>query len=337
MALNDTQLAQLINQLVQDNNEEDITPADMRDVLLEIVRAKINQAQLEGYAQLASPAFSGVPQVPTAPAGTATNQVASTGFVQQALAFLAGSRNLSELLLPQAVVAGNWYVTLAGLWEPRRSFTAAADPAPGPNWRQVASFTGPAVTITADGITDASPAGRRLLTAPSAAAQRALLGNPSIVANQYGDSHPGFSTEDGPEGLFAWVIKSLLAVKAVKQPDAPTNGLVNDVSKEFSFTVNPAYPSYLQYLAGGLPGSTGPVALSTANAYQVSTTVYVKVGAAVAKGNLGVYVAGSGNVPSGKVLVNDEAFTGASATTETLIILDVQADDTLTITAVTAS
>lgn len=319
MALSDTELAALIGRLLGDNETGEITPEDLRDVLLELLRAQVTPEQLSAYAPLNSPVLQGVPQVPTAAPGTANTQAASTGFVQQVLAGLAGNKNLSELALPQAVVAGNWYVTPGGLWEARRSFAAAADPTSGPNWRQVASFTGPPLTVSS--LTDASAAGRRLLTAPSAAAQRALLGNPGIVAGQYGN-HPSFSTEDGDDGVLAWLLKGVAAAKA---PDAPTNGQVNDVSKEFSFTVNPLFASYSQYKVTGLPGTSGAVALGASTAYQVNNTVFIRVGSAVAKGNLAVCVAGSGSRPDGAVLTNADAFTG------TLVVVTPPATTALTV------
>lgn len=49
------------------------------------------QAQMNGLAPLASPAFTGTPTVPTAAAGTNTNQVASTAFVRGEVAALVGS------------------------------------------------------------------------------------------------------------------------------------------------------------------------------------------------------------------------------------------------------
>jgi|GEM_PF-6163957 len=316
MALTDSQLLQLIGDRLQDNASEDITPAEVREVLTQLVQAKVNLLQLANYAQLASPKFSGAPEVPTAAAGTNTNQVASTGFVQAALAAAIAGKGLTELVLPMAVTGGNWYVTMGGLWEARRSFSAAADPVNGANWRQVASFTGPAVTITADSITDATPAGRRLLTAASAAQQRALLGNPNIALNQYG-LHPAFSSEDGPDGAWAWVIKGILGSQKAVAPDAPTDGQVDDVAKLFSFLANPLFPAAAQYKVSGLPGVTGPVFLDATNSYMQAGRIVIKVGPGVPKNNLAVFVAGSGSRPDGAVLTNGEAFTGSATPVST--------------------
>ena len=49
------------------------------------------------FAPLASPTFTGVPKVPTASAGTATTQAASTAFVATGLASCASAADLSNL------------------------------------------------------------------------------------------------------------------------------------------------------------------------------------------------------------------------------------------------
>jgi hypothetical protein len=92
---------------------------------------------------------------------------------------------------------------------------------------------------------------------------------------------------------------------------APTNGAVDDIGDTFSFLPNPAFPSFAQYKVNGLPGVTGAVVLDNTNSYVQGSRVYVKVVGPVAKSGLAVYVAGSGSVPDGAVLTNDEAFTGA--------------------------
>jgi hypothetical protein len=96
------------------------------------------------------------------------------------------------------------------------------------------------------------------------------------------------------------------------QPDAPTVGVVDDIGDTFSFLPNPAYSSFAQYKVNGLPGVTGAVYLDGTNSYVQGPRIYIKVVGAVAKGGLAVYVAGSGNVPDGAVLTNDEAFTGVA-------------------------
>lgn len=315
--LTDPQLLLLFEQYLPNNDNEFITPSDLRYVLAQLVEAKVSADVLSTFAQLAGPRFTGTPQVPTAPAGTASDQAASTAFVQAALSAIASGKNLSELVLPQYVTGGNWYLTPAGFWEARGSFNAQAPPVNGPNWKLLAGFSGPLTTLPVANLTDATDAGRAMLTAANASAQRALVNNPRIPAGKYG-AHPGFDTEDGPAGSWAWVfraISTLMSAVGVQQPAAPTEGKVNDVAKEFTFKVNPAYPSYLQYKESGRPGTTAPAYLSAATAYQVGDIVHVMGLAGAPKGSLAYYVAGSGNLPDGAVLTNDDLFTGSAVVT----------------------
>jgi hypothetical protein len=242
-------------------------------------------------------------------------------FTQDVAATFAesGYQQFKELVLPQAVLAGQWYLDGGGIWEPRKDFYASVSPVNGPNWRQVVSFTGQSTqVITSASITDATPAGRKMLQASSAEAQRALLSNPAIKAGQYG-THPGWDNTDKPGGLYEWLIQAILALQAnqpqpVRAPQAPTAGLVDDTADTFSFVPNPAYPSFAQYKVNGLPGVVGAVVLDSTNSYVQGSRIYVKVVGAVAKGGLAVYVAGSGSVPDGQVLTNADPFTGAVVT-----------------------
>jgi hypothetical protein len=315
----DSQLLAFIAQYLPDNQDELITPVSLRYVLAQLVEAKVNTQVLATFAQLASPRFTGMPQVPTAPAGTNSDQVASTAFVQATLFGIASGKNLSELVLPQNVQAGYWYLNGNGIWEARRAFSAVADPVNGPNWLQKASFGGQMATLPVANLSDATAAGRAMLTAPSAGAQRGLVNNPQIMAGQYGN-HPSFASEDGPAGSWAWVIKSILTLssaKVVQLPEAPTDGQVDDTNDTFSFIANQAYLSFAQYKVNGLPGVVGPVYLDATNSYVQGNRIYVRVVGAVAKGGLAVYVAGSGNAPDGNVLTNTEPFTGPAVVTPT--------------------
>ncbi|MGI4819877.1 MAG: hypothetical protein ACRYFV_01590 [Janthinobacterium lividum] len=105
---------------------------------------------------------------------------------------------------------------------------------------------------------------------------------------------------------------TVTATQAVSQPAAPTNGIVNDSAKEFTFKVNPAYANYTQYKERGRIGVTEPAYLSATTAYQVGDTVHVTGLAGSAKQSLAYYVGGSGNIPDGKVLSNSEAFSGSA-------------------------
>lgn len=111
------------------------------------------------------------------------------------------------------------------------------------------------------------------------------------------------------------ISNTVAAAQVVKAPAAPTNGQVNDVAKEFTFTVNPLYPSYTQYKEVGRIGTVAPAYLSAATAYQVGNVVHVMGLAGSAKQSLSYYVAGSGNVPDGKPLTNLEAFSGTAVVT----------------------
>jgi lysophospholipase L1-like esterase len=228
--------------------------------------------------------------------------------------------SLTELLLPMPVVGSSWYLTSTGIWEARTSFNAAAVPVPGPNWRRVADFR-PA--INAASIIDATDAGRSMLTAVNATAQLALVDKVDYAAGKYGD-HPAFTRAyPANGGMLDFLLQALMQLRtqvagisaAPAQPAAPTNGVVNDVAKEFTFKVNPLYPNYIQYKEAGRSGTTAPAYLSAATAYQVGDIVHVTGLAGAGKGSLAYYVAGSGNVPDGKPLTNADAFTGSVVTT----------------------
>jgi hypothetical protein len=218
---------------------------------------------------------------------------------------------IPELVLPQDVVAGQQYLTATGVWVPLGTFNATDSPTAGPKWRLVVGLSGQSGTTVA-GISDATEAGRRMLRAVDAAAQRALINNPSIAAGDYGD-HPSFSSTDNPTtGLYQWLIRHLLALSGAVQagrPNAPTQGQVDDRGDTFSFLPDPASPSFAQYKVNGLPDTTGAEWLNSANSYVQNGRIYVRVVGEVDAGGLAVYVGASGNIPDGQVLSNDKPFT----------------------------
>ena len=227
----------------------------------------------------------------------------------QLLATTAGAgAGLTELVLPMAVVPGAYYVTSTGIWTPRSSFNASAAPVAGPNWRRVASFT---QVITAASISDASEAGRLLLTTAGAAAQLALLDNLTLAG------YPNLARVYGEAGAVKYLLdqvkqltQAVAAIGApVPRPAAPSGGAVDDQGDTFSFLPTAAYPSFAQYKVAGLPNTTGAEWLSPATCYVQNERVYVRVVGAVAKGALAVYVGSSGNVPDGQVLTNADPFT----------------------------
>ncbi len=346
--LNDAQLLAFIAQYLPNNDDELITPSILRLVLAQLVDSKVSADVLVQFAKLASPRFTGVPQVPTAPVGTNSDQVASTAFVQATLLAIAGGKTLNELVLPQSVQGGNWYLTSSGIWEARSSFNAQANPISGPYWRLVAGFAGQLTTLPVASLSDATDAGRAMLTAPSAAAQRALVNNPRIPAGKYG-SHPGFETEDGPAGSWAWVIQAILKLSSTPlvpalaaKPAAPTAGQVDDIGDIFSFLPSVDAPSFASHKVSGLPNTTGAEWLSPANSYVQNGRICVRVAGTVPAGGLAVYVGASGSVPDGHVLTNNADFTannvvptvlGALAVDFVVDNASLSPNDTLTFTA----
>lgn len=80
------------------------------------------QQQLNGKAGLASPTFTGAPKAPTAPAGTSTTQLATTAFVQAAVAQgMTGAAVYKGAAANEAAISGTaykagwyWVVSQAG-------------------------------------------------------------------------------------------------------------------------------------------------------------------------------------------------------------------------------
>jgi hypothetical protein len=170
-----------------------------------------------------------------------------------------------------------------------------------------ANPAGPGKIKAAD-ISDSTEAGRALLTAKDVAAQRTLLDILGLRAEQYGKGQPKFDTLFGDAGALAYLLRLAAGQSA---PAAPTAGQVDDTADTFSFLPNPLFPSFAQYKVNGLPGVTGAVGLDAANSYVSGGRIYIKVVGAVAKAGLAVYVAGSGSIPDGQVLLNADPFTGA--------------------------
>jgi hypothetical protein len=220
-------------------------------------------------------------------------------------------QGLTELVLPAAVAQGGWYLTPTGIWEARSSFNAAAAPIAGPNWRRLANFN---PTITAALISDASPAGRAMLTAADASAQLDLVDHLDITAGRYGD-HPAFDRLYKETGGFVWLLKRVLQlsqVPIVRKPDAPVDGRVDDKGDTFSGTVkqpNPALGDYELFY----PGSGGTVSAANGRADLVGTTLTIRDLVGInAPGTVGMRRAASGNIPASDWLTNVDAFTGVA-------------------------
>ena len=137
----------------------------------------------------------------------------------------------------------------------------------------------------------------------------------AIEANSYG-THPALTTENA---FNVYVLQQLAAlggrVGAVPvAPAAPTAGQVDDVANTFSAEAVPGFAAYAQYEAFGFPGVAGTVPLTTANAYQSGSRIYLQgLTGPIAAGAVGLRVAASGSQPAGAYLTNATAFTGPAA------------------------
>lgn len=74
----------------------------------DIAANMLTSGTLGFFAQLESPSFTGIPLVPTAPAGTKTTQAASTAFVMQASSGTVGASLNARMSLSSAAVSGTF-------------------------------------------------------------------------------------------------------------------------------------------------------------------------------------------------------------------------------------
>jgi hypothetical protein len=219
-------------------------------------------------------------------------------------------RTLAELTYPMAVTAGGWYVSSSGIWEARQSFTASAFPMPGPWWRLVVSFR---PDVTAADITDASVAGRSMLTAGSAAVQLGLVDKLDIKAGQEGD-HPAFSRAYTDQGLLLFLLRKVMqpaVVPVVQAPAAPANVQVDDTSDTLSGLLVTGYPAVADYEVFGSPDFPGIVNASVAGAdIQNGRIISRGLKGNILVGGAGIRVAANGSRPAGAWMLNDKPFTG---------------------------
>jgi hypothetical protein len=222
----------------------------------------------------------------------------------------SGTPPLSELALPQPVIGGSLYLTSSAIWAARSSFNAVAAPQPGPNWRLVVDFQR---TLTAASITDASPAGRSMLTAASATAQLGLLDVLDIRAGQEGD-HPAFTRAYTPQGLLLFLLKKVMqpvVVPVVQAPAAPTDPEVDDTSDTLSGLLVAGYPAVADYEVFGSPDFPGIVNASAAGAdIQNGRIISRGLKGNILVGSAGIRVAANGGRPAGAWMLNDKAFNG---------------------------
>jgi hypothetical protein len=173
---------------------------------------------------------------------------------------------------------------------------------------ETATDTSKAVTV--DSITDATAAGRAMLKAKDAQAQLQLLDKFIIEATA---GHPAFTQAYGEGGAIAWLLRVVgnLAGAPI-QPDAPTDGRVDDKADTFSGTVHQANPALGDFELF-YPGSGGNVPATNGRADLVGTTLTIRglVGPFL-PGTVGMRRAANGNIPASDWLTNADAFTGTA-------------------------
>ena len=102
---------------------------------------------------------------------------------------------------------------------------------------------------------------------------------------------------------------------AAPAPPAPSQGQVDDTGDTFSGVAVSGFPNMVEYEAFGFPEIAGTVPLTTANAYQSGTRIYLKaISGPRAIGAVGFRVTASGSRPAGAFLTNAEPFTGTTTT-----------------------
>lgn len=164
-------------------------------------------------------------------------------------------------------------------------------------------------TIKSTLISDATAAGRALLTAKDVAAQRLLLDQLNLEAGRYFPAQPKFDTFYGDDGALAYLFKKLAGVAA---PAAPTDGRVDDTADTFYGTINPLFGALGDYEIY-YPGSGGIVPASNGQADLVGATLTIRgLTGNNPVGSCGMRVAGSGNRPASAWLTNATAFTGTA-------------------------
>jgi hypothetical protein len=168
--------------------------------------------------------------------------------------------------------------------------------------------------ITVESITNATEAGRRMLLAADAQAQLQLLDKFVIEATA---GHPAFTQAYGSGGAIAWllsVVGNLMGTPS--QPDAPTDGRVDDKADTFSGTVHQANPALGDFELF-YPGSGGNVPATNGRADLVGTTLTIRglVGPFL-PGTVGMRRAANGNIPASDWLTNADAFTGVAVSSK---------------------
>lgn len=222
------------------------------------------QALLDGKAPLANPVFSGVPTVPTAVAGTSTDQAASTAFVAAAVA--GGTGVAAKLATPRTVALGG-DVSGSAQFDGSANVTIDVTIADDSHLHAFGNLTGLPTTLAGFGIIDAQPLDSDLSavaalsgigvvtrTGNGTAAVRALgvngvgltitnadgqSGNPTIVSNATNSNTSGAVVARDANGDFAaGTITAALAgnaATATKLATTRTIGLSGDAGGSAQF------------------------------------------------------------------------------------------------------
>jgi hypothetical protein len=193
------ELADLTYANLPNNTAGAIDPAKLREVVLALIASQLNLLD------------DGNPGVGSGSTTPDQQQVATFGNLGGAaqdnvslVSYLASlGHPLTEFTPPMSTQGGRWYLASTGIWEAKSSFNAAAAPAAGAYWRLVVSF-GDALTATA--------AGKALLAAPTALAQRVLLDIFSVPAGAYGVGQPGFMNLYKEDGAVVYLLKKVDAL-----------------------------------------------------------------------------------------------------------------------------
>lgn len=198
-------------------------------------------SSLPGYAPLASPVFTGTPEVPTADLGTNTAQAASTAFVAAAIAALSGSApELLDTLKELADALGNDPDFAATMTEQLSLKAPLADPV----------FTGTPEAPTADPGTNTT----QLATTAFVTAAIALLGSvkPTVITNYYYTVVGGESTITVPSSY-----------GAVSVPSIYIEGVRQDVGYGFTFDASTGVITLAQTLDSDAAGSVITVQIAS--------------------------------------------------------------------------
>lgn len=176
------------------NTAGDIDPEKLREVVLALIASYLNLLD-DGNPGAGPGAGASVPGQQQTTFGNLGGQAQDNPSLVTYLASLGHA--LLEFTPPLLTQARQWYLTSTGIWEAKSSFNAQAAPAANAYWRLVVGF-GDALTATA--------AGKALLAAPTALAQRTLLDIFTTTAGQYGTGQPAFTNAYGVDGALVYLL-----------------------------------------------------------------------------------------------------------------------------------